>query len=265
MIPKKIHYVWVGDKPKPELVLHCMESWKKYCPDYEIKEWNNESLKKIDNLYVSQAFEYKKWAFVSDYLRLYALFNEGGFYFDTDLEVTQNLEPFRHLQFVSGYENYEGNISPVTALMGAEPKQKIIKDLLDEYDDLSFIHNGKLDQTPNTTRISRYFSKNFNLNKPYNGSKKSILTQGCEIYPSYFFCTPEKEKENYAIHHFSGSWIDPYARKNLFMLGGYKFVRFKKRSKISGTTLPLLKNETVIKEWNISQNKKVCLIKEQKA
>lgn len=261
MIPKKIHYVWVGDKPKPELVLHCMESWKKYCPDYEIKEWNNESLKKIDNLYVSQAFEYKKWAFVSDYLRLYALFNEGGFYFDTDLEVTQSLEPFRHLQFVSGYENYEGNFSPITALMGAEPKQKIIQDLLAEYDHIPFIKNGKMDQTTNTSRISRYFQKNFNLNKPYDGTQKTVLTEKCTIFPWWFFCTPEDKKENYAIHHFSGSWLDAYARKNLFSFGRYKLVRFKKRSKINGDSLPLLKGESVLYTLNLSKNKKICLLR----
>ena len=95
MIPKIIHYVWVGNNEKPEIVLKCIESWKKYCPDFEIIEWNNDSLKEIDNKYVSQAFECKKWAFVSDYLRLYALKNFGGFYFDTDLEITNRLDNFK--------------------------------------------------------------------------------------------------------------------------------------------------------------------------
>ena len=94
LIPKKIHYVWVGGKEKPDLVKKCIESWKKHCPDYEIIEWNDDVLKKIDNLYVKQAYENKKWAFVSDYLRLWALYHYGGFYCDTDLEITNNIDRF---------------------------------------------------------------------------------------------------------------------------------------------------------------------------
>ena len=96
LIPNKIHYVWVGGKEKPDLVKKCIESWKKHCPDYEIIEWNDDVLKEIDNLYVKQAYENKKWAFVSDYLRLYALYNYGGFYFDTDLEITNSIDRFRN-------------------------------------------------------------------------------------------------------------------------------------------------------------------------
>ncbi|MDC9583309.1 glycosyltransferase, partial [Xenorhabdus sp. PR6a] len=78
MIPKKIHYVWVGNQPKSELILKCIDSWKKHLPDYEIIEWNNEKFEKIKNTYSEQAFQNRKWAFVSDYIRLYALYHEGG-------------------------------------------------------------------------------------------------------------------------------------------------------------------------------------------
>ena len=88
MIPKIIHYVWVGSAPKSDLILKCIESWKKYCPDYKIREWNNDDVSRIDNAYVKEAFNCKKWAFVSDYLRLYALKTQGGFYFDSDLVRT---------------------------------------------------------------------------------------------------------------------------------------------------------------------------------
>ena len=127
MIPKIIHYVWVGNNPKPDLVLKCIESWKKYCPDYKIKEWNNNDISNINNIYVKEAFECKKWAFVSDYLRLYALKNIGGFYFDSDLEITQPIDKFRDKAFISGYENWHGEYSPITAFMGGRKRQQYHK------------------------------------------------------------------------------------------------------------------------------------------
>ena len=208
MIPKIIHYVWVGNNPKPDLVLKCIESWKKYCPDYKIKEWNNNDISNITNIYVKEAFECKKWAFVSDYLRLYALKNIGGFYFDSDLEITQPIDKFRDKAFISGYENWHGEYSPITAFMGAEKDNNIISNLLKEYDNLHFIVNGKMNQTTNTIRISKYLQKTFNLKMPYNGMRETELCEKHIIYPSYYFCTPENNKENYAIHHFNGSWIE---------------------------------------------------------
>ncbi|EKT54174.1 glycosyltransferase family 32 protein [Providencia burhodogranariea] len=103
MIPKIIHYIWVGDNQKPQFVLDCIATWKKYLPDYEIMEWGNECLKIIDNAYAHEAYENKKWAFVSDYIRLYALYKHGGIYLDTDVEVTKNFDDFLALDFFSGY------------------------------------------------------------------------------------------------------------------------------------------------------------------
>ncbi len=141
MIPKIIHYVWVGDNEKPEIVLKCINSWEKFCPDYKIIQWNKNSFKEIDNLYVKQAFECKKWAFVSDYLRLYALKQYGGFYFDTDLEITNSLDIFLNNNFVSGFENFNGKISPIiTALIGAGKGNSVICELLKEYDDIPFTY-----------------------------------------------------------------------------------------------------------------------------
>lgn len=264
MIPKIIHYVWVGNAPKSDLILKCIESWKKYCPDYQIKEWNNDDVAKIDNQYVKEAFECKKWAFVSDYLRLYALKTMGGFYFDSDLEITQSIDKFRKELFVTGYENWKGLYSPITALMGAEKENKLICDLLTEYDNLHFIVDGKMDQTTNTKRITNYFESNFKLKKPYNGKNKTILCDGHIVYPSHFFCTPEKNKENYSIHHFNGSWVDPSkkrakARKLYFCIGKVKIVRIK--NKINDV---LNKNEKVLFSLKISKTKSICILKEIK-
>lgn len=261
MLPKIIHYVWVGGKPKTDLVLKCIESWKKHCPDYQIIEWNDDSLQSIDNLYVSQAYENKKWAFVSDYLRLYALYHFGGFYFDTDLELTQNIEKFRSHEFVTGFENWKGKYSPITAFMGAAKGNSIIKDLLFEYNDLQFVENGHLNLTTNTARITSYFECRFALLKPFNAAKIVDLDDGCRIYPSYYFCTPEIGKVNYAIHHFNGSWLDGYDRKDYCHIRAYRIVRFKKNFTSSSNTYPISAREKIVFSLNISSKRTFAILK----
>lgn len=260
MIPKIIHYVWVGNKEKSELVLKCIESWKKFCPDFEIIEWGNDKVSKINNLYVQQAFENKKWAFVSDYLRLYALNNYGGIYVDTDLEITNKLDEFLDLEFFTGFENFKGKYSPITAIMGAEANNKIISDLLKEYDDISFIENGSFNLTTNTSRITKYFIKNFNYKKTYNPDKEFILNNYSKIYPSYYFCTPKNNEKNYSIHHFNGSWTDSYSRKQLFAIKNYKIIRFHKRKTAKDNKFPLIKGEKILYKFRIL-NYTICIIK----
>lgn len=260
MIPKIIHYIWVGNNEKSELILNCIESWKKFCPDYQIIEWGNEEVSKIDNLYVQQAFENKKWAFVSDYLRLYALKNYGGIYVDTDLEITNKLDDFLNLKFFTGYENYKGKYSPITAIMGAEINNKIISDLLSEYDNIAFIEDGNFNLTTNTSRITRYFIENYNYKKSYNPNNEYILDSDSKIYPSYYFCTPKDNMKNYSIHHFNGSWINSYSRKQIFCFKNYKFIRFHKRKTAKDNILPIIENEKIIFKLNIL-NYILCVIK----
>ncbi len=235
MIPKIIHFVWVGNQPKPKLVLDCIASWKQFCPDYEIIEWGNDSLSKIDNRYVSQAFEHKKWAFVSDYLRLYALNKFGGFYFDSDLEITANIDKFRNNSFITGHELYKGTVFPFTAFMGSEPNGKIVKTLLSEYDDIDFVNlDGTLNQKTNTVRVSELFGKKYGVLTPYDGTKQIKLDKDGIIEPWWFFCTPRNGFENYSIHHFNGSWLDGFSRKTKIKCGRYSLVRFRRRS-MAGT------------------------------
>lgn len=262
MIPKIIHYVWVGNNEKPEIVLKCIESWKKYCPDYEIIEWNNNSLREIDNKYVSQAFECKKWAFVSDYLRLYALKNFGGFYFDTDLEITNRLDNFLDKDFVTGFEEFNGKVAPITALMGAKKDNKIISDLLSEYKDIDFIKNGKMDTTTNVTRITKYFEQEYNYTSKNKADETFLLRENSIIYPVYYFCLKKEGKINYSIHHYCGSWVDGYSRKNILSIGKNKLVRFRRRKNINNEEFPLLKNEEITNKIKIL-NYVICLVKEQ--
>ena len=105
MIPKVIHYCWFGRNPLPPLAKKCIESWKKYCPDYEIKEWNEDNFPMDYNDYVKEAYEAKKWAFITDVVRLFALVTEGGIYMDTDVEVIKPLDGLLQYEAVSGFEN----------------------------------------------------------------------------------------------------------------------------------------------------------------
>ena len=135
MIPKKIHYCWFGGNPLPEMARHCIDSWKKYCPDYEIKEWNETNFDLHFNDYVWEAFQAKKWAFITDVVRLHALVTEGGIYMDTDVEVVKPLDSLLQYEAVSGFEA-EARIP--TGLMACEKGQRLFVELLHDYEGSTF-------------------------------------------------------------------------------------------------------------------------------
>lgn len=208
-IPKKIHYCWFGKGPKPELANKCIKSWKKYCPDYEIIEWNEKNFDINSNIYVKEAYENKKYAFVTDYVRLYVLNKYGGIYMDTDVEVIKPLDGFLKHRAFSSFEN--NNYIP-TGIMASEKNNKWIKTLLSEYNNLHFINNGKMDLTTNVIRITESTIKNYGLNpiSSYQELKNGIVT----IYPYDYFCPKDHytqkiniTKNTCTIHHFSGSWL----------------------------------------------------------
>ena len=132
---KIIHYVWFGKGKKSELINHCIESWKKYLPDYQIKEWNEDNFDINFNAFTRGAYDAKKFAFVSDVTRLYALYTEGGIYLDTDVEVFKSLDEFLKEPAFTGFEC---DFYPVCATMGAEKGNPLIKELLDYYTDKQF-------------------------------------------------------------------------------------------------------------------------------
>lgn len=211
-IPKIIHYCWFGNSKKDDLVKTCMKSWKKHLPNYKIIEWNDKDLKNCNNTYVQEAYNAGKYAFVSDYFRLYALYKYGGVYLDTDNEVFKSFDEFLNLDFFTGYENWEGEYFPFTAVVGAKKKHKIIKDLLDEYNDLHFINpDGSYNLYTNTRRVSNYFERTYHFYPPHDGTKPKILEDRCIIYPSNIFCNYEKGV-SYAVHHFNGSWLPENAK-----------------------------------------------------
>ncbi|MBN1043577.1 glycosyl transferase [Clostridium botulinum] len=215
MIPKKIHYCWFGKNKIPEFNKKCIESWKEYCPDYEIIEWNEDNFDISCNQYVKEAYEAKKYAFVTDYVRLYAIYHHGGVYMDTDVEVLKCLDKFlRHGAF-TGCENNE---FCVTGTMGAEKGNVWIKQLLNQYKEKKFIlPNGKINIMPNTETITKLTSEQYSW---VCENKYQILKDGVHIYPHDFFCAKDWRtgtititENTYTVHNFSASWITEKERK----------------------------------------------------
>lgn len=215
-IPKIIHYVWLGRGKKPEMFYRCLESWKKFCPDYEIREWNEDNFDFSENVYASQAYSLKKYAFVSDYIRVKVLRDYGGIYFDIDVELTKPIDDVLDSEFVVGFEN---NVHCGTATLASVPNHSFINLMCEFYEVKPYIlKNGKIDVTPNTP-ICTYFLKKYYGLKLNNtkqvlhsayGDKYGTVT----VYPRDFFSpinyTTRKMKQTentHAIHYFSASWF----------------------------------------------------------
>ena len=147
MIPKIIHYCWFGKGKKSAKVLKCIASWHIFFPDYQYIEWSEENCDLSENVYVRQAYEAKKYAFVSDYFRIKALYQYGGIYFDTDYEVIQPMDDLlKEGKLITGLESIE---IALTAMIAVEPKNCIMGKFLDTYAERKFIDfDGKMDLTP---------------------------------------------------------------------------------------------------------------------
>ncbi len=246
-IPKTIHYCWFGRGQKNELMLKCIDSWHKFLPDYEIIEWNEDNFDINSNKYAKEAYENKKYAFVTDYVRLYILYNYGGVYMDTDVEVIKNIDKFLEHKAFSGFEN--NNYIP-TGIMASEKNNKWIKDLLDEYNYLNFIKkDGTMDLTTNVIRITNKTMEKYNLipNNTFQDLDEVVF------YPHEYFCPKDWEtgkifltNNTYTIHHFNGSWHTKkekrqinkkryYIEKYGEELGLRKYTKYLKRQKILNT------------------------------
>ena len=202
MIPKIIHYCWFGRNPKPKLAEKCIKSWKKYCPDYKIIEWNEDNFD-IDTspLYVRQDYEAKKWAFVTDYVRLWAMTEFGGIYMDTDVQVIKPLDRYLEHQAFSGFED---DTHVPTGIMACEKGFPLFKQFLEFYNGAAFTINT---QTNVTTITSICLEKGL----LQNNTKQTV--EGFTIYPKDVFCPIsyntgklEKTRNTATIHWFAASW-----------------------------------------------------------
>ena len=214
MIPKQIHYCWFGRKPLSVLALKCIDSWKKFLPEYDIIEWNEDNFDINMIPYTKEAYEMKKYAFVSDYARFWILYNYGGLYFDTDVEIISNIDdiiargPFMGREAGSFFNSDKELIAPGLGL-GVSPGHFLYAEILEKYASTNFIVNGVL----NETTVVKYTS---DILKKYVSeyiSDDIDCIEGVYIYSPEYFCPIDYHtgKKNITlntrtIHYYSASW-----------------------------------------------------------
>lgn len=209
MIPKRIHYCWFGRGKKSEKFRKCLDSWKKILPEYDMKEWNEENFDVNIIPYTSEAYQAHKWAHVTDYVRLYALYNEGGIYMDSDVEVLKPLDRFLSDVAFTGYEAVG---HPLTGIMASVKGGKWVEDLMRDYDGRHFLDaDGNPDLTQNTTFAHDAMRRaGMRLDQTEENVPGYV-----HVYPADFFCPKVwgsgdkiKVTENtHTIHHYVSSWL----------------------------------------------------------
>lgn len=235
-IPKTIHYCWFGKREKPTIVKKCIESWENILNEYQIIEWNEDSFNINCNEFVKQAYESGKFAFVSDYVRVYALYNYGGIYMDTDVEVYKAFsEEILNNESFWGFE--EKNFI-ATSTIGAKKKNKFIKKFLDSYNDKEFIlEDGTEDTLTNVAIVSNMIE---NIGIKLDGTLQIINEVGA-FYPQEYFspydyinCYSKANKNTYTIHYFYKSWLplDDRIKGNLkkvlaTIIGGHRIAKIR--------------------------------------
>lgn len=214
MIPKKIHYCWFGKKLFPDKYKKCIESWKKFCPDYEIIEWNESNYDISKNKYMYDAYKHNVWGFVPDYARLDIVYNHGGIYLDTDVELVKKIDDLLYQKGFAGFED-EKNVAFGLGF-GAVKELPILKVLMEYYEEISFVkENGELNLIPSPAYITFVLSQHGLIG---NGEYQRI--EDMTVYPAkvlsgkcmYTMRTVIKPW-TYAIHHYDGSWATEKARR----------------------------------------------------
>ena len=216
IIPKKIHYFWFGGKPLPDKYKEWMASWKKYCPDYEIIEWNENNYDITKNKYMYEAYQAKKWGFVPDYARLDVIYEHGGIYLDTDVELIANIDD---LLYQEAFACFESRKYVAFGLgFGAVPKNSVIKKLRDYYDSLSFFKNdGSLNLIASPFLQTDCLSS---MGLKQNGEYQ--IVENLTVYPEKMLCGMSETTRRIklsdftrAIHHYDGSWLTEEQKKLL--------------------------------------------------
>lgn len=206
-IPKIIHYCWFGGKPKPPLAEKCLKSWRKFCPDFEIREWNEGNFDiATAPLYVRQAYEAGRWAFVTDYVRLKALTEEGGIYMDTDVEVVKPFTPYLHHQAFAGFE------SPAriqTGLLACEKDFPLFREFLSYYDTAQYYNPDGTENITTNVEVLTALCEKYGL----QGDDTYQVVKGFAIYPREYFCPVDfdteklhRTRKTVTIHWFAASW-----------------------------------------------------------
>lgn len=215
MIPKKIHYCWFGNKEKGKKEKACIASWKKFCPDFEILEWNENNFDLSDvPEFVKEAYENKNFAYVSDYARLVILYKHGGVYMDTDVEIIRNLSGLLNSRAFFGFENNE--FVNTAQMAAAETGHPCLKAMMDIYQSASFFNEDGSKNMLTSLIVNTQALEEFGLNK--NG-KEQLLQANIHIYPSDYFNpydsvtdTLNISANTYSIHWYTMSWLSPAKR-----------------------------------------------------
>ncbi len=205
MIPKIIHYCWFGGNPLPEQLQDYINNWKNKCPDWEIKLWDEKSFDINSQIFTQSAYQQKKYAFVSDYVRAWALNEFGGVYLDTDVEIKLSIDHFLQYEAFSGFEAAG---LPFTAVWGAMPRHSLTKKVLTYYDNRIYSDQ----EPPNTSFISDIICNDFKINRHYDITQVGFDgLHHLHIFSSSYFCLDLPK--NYTTHHFFGSWLDNHAKE----------------------------------------------------
>ena len=213
MIPKTIHYCWFGGKEKPKSVIKCIASWRKYCPDYVIKEWNEQNFDVNAIPYTRDAYQAGKYAFVSDMARFKVLYDEGGVYFDTDVELIKPIDDLVERGAFMGWEkaDSQGNVHIAPGLGMAAPQGfPFYKEILDGFAKLSYYKDDG--QWNSYTMIPLVTDLLKQKGLAMDGSRQKV--DGLTIYPSDYLCPMDSltgeihlTNNTFAIHHYTMSWI----------------------------------------------------------
>lgn len=214
MIPKIIHYCWFGNNNKPESVKKCIDSWKKFCPDYKIIEWNEKNYDFTKNEYMYEAYKEKRWGFVPEFARLDIIYNNGGIYLDTDVELCKTLDDLLVNEAYMGFED-SSHVNPGLGF-GSVKNNGVLLKMMDEiYSNRHFIKDdGSYDTTPSPILNTEFLVKNGLVQ---NNKKQTVLDM--VVYPTEYFCPKNFDtfeinisNNTYSIHHFDMSWVSDVGR-----------------------------------------------------
>ena len=208
MIPKIIHYCWFGRGEKPELAKKCIASWRRFCPDFEIREWNEDNCGDLAIPFMAEAYAAKKYAFVSDVMRLVVLEQYGGVYFDTDVEVLRDISPLLEDEGFIGFEN--DRFVNSGQVLAAIPHHPVIGAMIAEYKTLHFLNPDGSINAVGCPHLNSDVMERFGLVR--NGQEQ--LVAGIHVYPEDYFNPMDsttgkltKTEHTYSIHWYSMSWL----------------------------------------------------------
>lgn len=204
MIPRKIHFCWFSEEPYPETVKTCIDSWKRFLPQYELVLWDSKRAKAAHIPWIDKALEEKRWAFAADAVRLYAIYTEGGIYLDSDVEVLKNFDPLLERDYFFGYENGSDRIE--AAVFGAKAGFPAIRDALHFYQSHPFDYNEHQVDFLVIPHILRESFRNWNL---------EIFDESVFSPKSFTDGSIRTTDSTFCIHHFSSSWRPKLLQKSI--------------------------------------------------